>query len=59
MAHYASKCVDCTDSHKKCIRTRMKDGDGKVFYGQFYECGNSYCDVKRGLSHGRRSHKAV
>ena len=25
MAHYASKCVHCTDSKKKSIRTRMED----------------------------------
>ncbi len=51
MTHYASKCAHCTDSTKKCVRTRLKDENGSVFYEQMYECGNFSCEVNRGISH--------
>ena len=54
MAHYASKCVHCTDSQKKCVRTRMEDENGNIFYEQMYECGNFSCKVNRGISHIQR-----
>ena len=54
MAHYASKCVQCTDSQKKCVRTRLKDENGNAFYEQMYECGNFHCKVNRGISHIQR-----
>ncbi len=54
MAHYASKCVHCTDSQKKCVRTRLEDENGNIFYEQMYECGNFSCKVNRGISHIQR-----
>ncbi len=50
MAHYATKCIQCTDTQKKCIRTRLKDEDGNVFYEQMYECENGSCKVNKGIS---------
>ena len=54
MAHYASKCVQCTDSQKKCIRTRLKDENGNKFYEKMYECGNSSCKVNKDIAHIQR-----
>lgn len=54
MAHYASKCVCCTDPRKKCVKTRLEDENGIIFYEQMYECGNFYCKVNRGISHIQR-----
>ena len=54
MAHYASKCVHCTDTQKKCVKTRMEDEDGTIFYEQMYECGNLSCKVSKGISHIQR-----
>ncbi len=54
MAHYAGKCAHCTDFHRKCVRTRMEDENGDVFYGQMYECGNTSCRVNREISHIQR-----
>ncbi len=54
MAHYASKCVHCTDPRKKCVRTRLEDENGTVFYELMYECGNFSCKVNRGTLHIHR-----
>ncbi len=54
MAHYAKKCIHCTDSHRTCVRTRMEDENGDLFYEQMYECGNASCRIKREISHIQR-----
>lgn len=54
MAHYASKCVECTDTQKKCIQTRLKDENENIFYEQMFECGNSTCKVNKEISHIKR-----
>ena len=54
MAHYASKCVHCTDVQKKCVKTRLEDENGNVFYEEMYECENLSCKVNRGILHIQR-----
>ncbi len=50
MSHYASKCVECNDLSKKCIKMRLKDEKGKVYYELMYECNNNDCNISR-ISH--------
>lgn len=47
MSHYASKCVECRDLSKKCIKMRLKDERGKVYYGWLYDCSNNECNISR------------